>query len=290
MSRRRLWVYAVALLLGVGALVPWPTWATPQFIVSRIPPPPPPSGAYRRMMQDTSESGTHNSIWRTSGDPLYPRCEIVTSSRDGQPVITGTYQQRCNWNGVDAGAPFGHSHTEQWFAEGDFAWTNEYLVRFRWRNDDNVDHNIGSKMLRPSYPSGGAWVVSCEYENGNTANWVWFEGLISVAYFSPGNSQGNPTVVCGDHIEHDLAYYVYKHASAGIIKFWHDGDLKRTWTGDTSNIELSLYVVSNWSLNPGWDHDDLNNVYVDDWEVYTDATSGGTPASGNLSDNSATVP
>jgi hypothetical protein len=31
-------------------------------------------------------------------------------------------------------------------------------------------------------------------------------------------------------------------------------------------------------------------VYVDDWEVYTDATSGGEAASGALTDNTAAVP
>lgn len=260
-----------------------------QFIVSSTPPPPP-SSTYRRMVHDTSESGAHHPVWRDSGDPLYPKCTVVSSSYDGGAVITGTYQQRCNWDGVEPLASFGHAHTEQYFLDGDIAWSSEYLVRFRYRNDTNIDHVIGSKMLRPSYGSTGAWVVSCEYENGDPANWVMFEGLISVAYFSSGNSQGNPVVVCGDHGEHNFAYYVKKHASAGEIKFWFDGDLKRTWTGNTSDIILSLNMASNWSLNPGWEHDDLNTFYVDDWEIFTDATTGGEAASGSLALNTASVP
>jgi hypothetical protein len=245
-----------------------------------------PASAQRRMVFDTVESGTHHSVWRGTD-----KCIVATSSLDGDPVITGTYQYRCNWDGVDPDpvrAPFGHSHTEQFFNDGDIAWTNEYLIRFRFRHDTNIDDAEGSKFFRPSYGSAGAWVVSCEFQAGNSGTWVWFEGLISVAYFVAGNSQGNPVVVCGDHVEHEMEYYVRKGVS-GEIKFWQDGDLKRTWTGDTTNIILSLNILSNWSLNPGWDHDALNTVYVDDFEVYTDASSGGEVATGSMADGTVSV-
>jgi hypothetical protein len=246
-----------------------------------------PAEAQRRLVNDTVESGTHHSVWRGTD-----KCVVVTSSLDGSPVITGTYQYRCNWDGVDPDpvrAPFGHSHTEQFFLDGDLAWTSEYFFRFRYRHDTNVDVAEGSKFFRPSYGSAGAWVVACEFQGGDSGTWVWFEGLISVSYFSPGNSQGNPTVVCGDHVEHELEYYVYKHATNGVIKFWQDGVLHRTWTGDTSNIILTINMLSNWSLNPGWDHDALNSVYVDDFEIYTDATSGGESATGSMADGTVTV-
>lgn len=235
-----------------------------------------PAAAQRRMVHDTSESGTHHAVWQGT-----TKCDVVTSSYDGGAVISGTYQQRCNWNGIDGGAPFGHSHTEQFFEDGDIAWTSEYLVRFRYRFDTNIDHKPGSKFLRPSYGSAGAWIVACEFQDGASAPFWMGEGLPSSDWITESN--------CGDHNEHEFAYYVYKHATNGLIKFWQDGTLKVTYTGDTSNVILSLNVLSNWSLNPGWDHDDLNTAYIDDWEIFTDATSGGEVAAGALSDNSAAV-
>lgn len=234
-----------------------------------------PAAAQRRMVNDTVESGAHNAIWQGAS-----KCVVVSSSLDGSAVITGTYQYRCNWNGEDTGAPFGHSHTEQFFDDGDIAWTSEYLVRFRYRMDTNIDHAPGSKFMRPSYGTGGAWIVACEYQDGAGAVWWMGEGLPS-SDWTPAN--------CGDHNEHEFEYYVYKHATNGIIRFWLDGVEQVTYTGDTSNVGLSLYMFSNWSLNPGWEHDDLNSAYIDDFEVYTDAGSGGEAASGSLSAGTAAV-
>jgi hypothetical protein len=66
---------------------------------------------------------------------------------------------------------------------------------------------------------------------------------------------------------------------------WIDGGLKQEATHIVTVAPGHqwgpLYLMSNWSNNPGWEHGASNHVYWDDIEVYTDAGSGG---SGNMSD------
>lgn len=264
-----------ALVLGVHSL-------GAQFIVRR-PPPVVQGSTPTRVFVDTVESGSLNAVWHDNGTP----CTVVSSSDDAVAVVSGSFQMRCNWDG-DNGVPFGHSHTEQWIEGGDLPWTSEYLVRFRYRHDANVDHVNGAKFMRPSYDMNGpdegdaqwAWIIACNYADLSDGWWMG-EGL-------PG-SDYDIGPACSVHDEHEMEYYVYKHASAGQIKVWTDGTHQITYTGDTSGITLSLNMLSNWSLNEGWDHDALNTVYVDDFEIFSDATSG-TPAAGSLSEGTIAVP
>lgn len=241
----------------------------------------------RRMVYDNAEGARH-SAWKTSGQALYPFCERVSASLDGAPVLRGAWQYACNWDG-QAPTNFGHANSEQWIDPGTLPFVNEWLLRLPLRFDQNMDHKRGSKLMRPGYPSAGSLIVACEFEGGANASWWVGGGVAGSSYFSPGNSAGRPVALCGDHGPQEIAFYV-RRGTNGQIKFWANGVLKATWNGDTSNVPLSLYIPSNWSISEaGWDHDKLNTFYIDEVEIYTDATSGGEVATGSLSDNTARV-
>jgi hypothetical protein len=63
----------------------------------------------------------------------------------------------------------------------------------------------------------------------------------------------------------------------------------REWrnpSGTLGGRREGLNLPSNWSSNPGWEHDAVNNVYFDDVEIYSDM---GTGATGSMADASITV-
>ena len=73
--------------------------------------------------------------------------------------------------------------------------------------------------------------------------------------------------------------------SQQLLKVWQDGSLKQSLS---NLVTISpgakwypLYLMSNWSNNPGWSHDANNHVYWDNVEIFSDRGSG---ASGSMAD------
>jgi hypothetical protein len=69
------------------------------------------------------------------------------------------------------------------------------------------------------------------------------------------------------------------------LKVWQDGKIKQQAVNIVSAAPNSrwfpVHIMSNWSSNPGWEHDANNHAYWDDFEIYTDT---GTGASGTMAD------
>lgn len=80
------------------------------------------------------------------------------------------------------------------------------------------------------------------------------------------------------------------NGAVNAVKMWVDDviqlDVANAKTVSSTGQQWdSLVLVSNWSSNPGWEHDATNNVYFDDVEIFSDRGSGatGSMASGTIS-------
>lgn len=203
-------------------------------------------------------------------------CTAVGAAADGGTPAAGSRMWRCAWNG-----------TLHWTDPGklrdmavSFAYTREFLVRFRRRYDANVDWTVGSKEWRVSFESTGELYGACQREKGANAADLFLTGNML-----PSHWGGGP--LCGTGWG-EVAVYRRDavNGAGGITRVWQDGRLVKEWTGNTGGHGGGLNLPSNWSSNPGWIHDALNYIYFDEVEVYAD-TSAGTPATGRLDDNSA---
>ena len=278
----RPWVYVCALLVGVGAIVPWPTHAAgEQFIVARNPPAPPPdpSGSFTRVFYDSFEANDGFVQWDVVSGALN-----VTSMPDATGPYAGSRLALFNWDGSAFPGPATHTEVEL----TTFPVTNEFLIRFRFRIDDDITYNIGSKLWRMGFGGSSEMYMACELQDGASGARFFIEAVLGVEYGQPADP------LCADGNWHTLeAYWVGDtDGSNGRLRIWVDDTEIYNQTGDSkvgSSIPNRFNLLSNWSNNPGWEHDATNHVGLDDVEIFSDDMSG-TAASGSLLDGTATVP
>lgn len=238
-----------------------------------------PAQAATRVFYDGWEAGNTN-LWYQ--DDARPRCTVETASSDGiAGPYAGTYMARCN----DPGAAW------QTLNLPPFSMTDEVLYRYRVRVDQNHDGTIGSihKIGRIFH-----W----------TGDWNTYDDLFSmVGYIGPDLGLHNDLIMNGERANNDAAYWgdapgddtadpatwhtveYYINESTGVAKVWHDDILVQNWDYPAINGPVGesgeFYLVSNWEAA----HDGVNHVYFDNFEVFTDATSG-EPATGSMADGS----
>jgi hypothetical protein len=164
-------------------------------------------------------------------------------------------------------------------------YSKEFLIRLWIRYASDVDHTAGGKLLRMYPPSGlDSFYLAAQMEQSGTPLFSYWE-LING---QPGPEFWGDSSPMGDTHWHKIEIYV-KHntpgATDGTVKVWLDGSLKQQGANIVSVAPgdhwYPLYLMSNWSSNPGWEHDAANHTYWDDVEVYTDL---GTGATGTMSD------
>ncbi|QQS15465.1 MAG: fibronectin type III domain-containing protein [Candidatus Moraniibacteriota bacterium] len=231
------------------------------------------ASAATRVFYDDLESGNTN-LWSQGGSN--DKCTNVLTAIDGNSPHGGSHMMQCNWNGSVAwNDPASYSSA----VLGSWSYTNEFLIRMWVRVDNDVDHKFGSKWIRitGNYPTnsfiadgqmeqtGGPIYTNIECLDGTCNNWNNYgSGLI-------GNTQW-----------HKLEFYS-KGGGSSIFRIWVDDYLEWEKTGFSSSQKWNeLNIISNWSDNgPEWAHDANNHTYWDDFEIYSDSTSG-TPASGTM--------
>lgn len=225
------------------------------------------SYAASRVFYDTFEDGTTNK-WVHPG--TFPKCIAVSATADGVPIHNGRYAMRCNWYG------YGQDEVEL----SSWPYNNEFFLRWWFKEDANVDHQVGAKTMRLGFggPDHSYW--SCQNEYGDLATmYLYFNVSGSESVYWPSVDNG----YCGDHKWHKFELYV-KHDTNdkdGIIRFWLDGVKKYDYAGNTHTPGAHWYpwnILSNWS---NASQDDLNYTYWDDVEVYSDQ---GTGAVGSMTD------
>jgi hypothetical protein len=236
------------------------------------------SHAAGRVFSDDFESGNTNK-W--SGDAPHSMCTVVQKGVDGGTPHGGSNMMQCNWNGLVAwDDPNAYSSAE--LPQGAWNYNSEFLIRGWLRDDNDVSHTDGGKVLR-LYPhdsldsfyivpqmnlSGGPALLAWEFINGTPGPVFWGHGA-----------------PLGDQKWHKVEIYVKASPANGIARVWIDGSLKQEVTNAATVADGHtwgpLYLMSNWSNNPGWEHGANNHVYWDDIEIYTDT---GTGATGSMSD------
>ena len=244
------------------------------------------SDAAGLVFSDNFEDGTTNK-WLQ--DSPHNKCPVVTAALDNGPgPRSGTKMMRCNWNG----GSYDGVMLNAW------EYTNEFLLRFWYRVDRDVDAKVGSKMLRLAFSSQQEtyWATQFEQLPNAPMFMYWKTPSLDETYWPGSASAANPAM--GDYRWHKFELYMKRDTSGanGIIRVWFDGVNVYDRPNILSHVAGSswgpLYVMSNWSMNAGWEHDANNHVYWDDVEIYSDTRSGavGSMADATMSSSGAGSP
>ncbi len=242
------------------------------------------SSTATRVFFDGSESGNTN-LW--SQDSYRNKCVSVTSSVDGVAgPHTGSRMIRCNWNGQVAWndpASYESLILDSW------PYASDFLVRFWIRVDTNLSGGEGPKYYRIGSNSSGP---TTSFGALNIDGYQKLEFYNANSIIGGGAFWGEGSHAA-DHAWHEVELYIKQSSSGGIVRLWEDGaelvnftNQNTVQSGGTWN---PFYISSNWSGGTGVGADDTTNyVYWDDFEVYSDSSSG-TAATGALSDASIQV-
>jgi hypothetical protein len=168
-----------------------------------------------------------------------------------------------------------------------WSYTNSFFLRFWYRNDQDVDVVQGSKMLRLSFISGQEtyWATQFELLPSAPLFMYWKTPTLDETYWPGSSSPSNPAV--GNYQWHQFELYIKHDVSGanGIVRVWIDNTQIYDRPNILSHVSgekwVPLYIMSNWSMNVGWEHDANNHVYWDDFEIFSDT---GTGATGLMSD------
>ena len=229
-----------------------------------------------RVFYDNFESGNANQ-W--SSDGSRSRCVVVGKGVDGGSPHSGSDQLECNWNGAVSWDAT-NAYSTLMLPQSSWKYGSEYLIRFWLRYDADVDKVNGGKVFR-LYPGNNldSFYIGAQMNVAGGPAFIYWE-LING---TPGPEFWGGTTTLGDTKWHKIEIYV-KAAVGGAVKVWYDGSLVQQGTNLSTNGAWGpMYLMSNWSNNPGWEHDANNHVYWDDIEIYSDSGSG---ASGTLADAS----
>jgi hypothetical protein len=234
-----------------------------------------------RVFYDDFQNG--NDKWMT--DEFHARCPTVATPIDGGAGRSGMMLE-CNWNGTVA---WNSAEAYRGLKLNSFPYSREFLIRFWLRYESDCDRTAGSKTLR-LYPQNSKdsyyFTAQLEQTGGPMFSyWEVIDGKSGPLFYGDGQP-------FGDNKWHEVEIYV-KHntpgATDGIVRVWQDGKVKQSATNIVSiSADAHWYPImltSNWSNNPGWEHDANNHVVWDDFEIYSDTGSGG---SGSLADGTMT--
>jgi len=234
------------------------------------------------VFSDDFESG---NVSKWSADGTRSMCTVVQRGVDGGAPHGASGMLQCNWNGVVAwNDPNAYSTVT--LPQSAWNYNSEFLIRMWLRYDGDVSHTYGGKVVRlfPDDKLDSFYIISQMTDSGGPAQVVW-EALSGVQ--GPTLWAGGPL---GDQHWHKVE--IYMKASpilSGTAKVWIDGRLVQALTNAVTTAAGHtwgpLYLMSNWSSNPGWEHGANNHVYWDDVEIFTDT---GTGASGSMSDATIT--
>lgn len=233
------------------------------------------SHAATRVFYDGSESGNTN-LW--SQDDFRDRCSSVTSSADG---VTGPYAGsrmiRCNSNGTVA---WNLANRYESLKIDSFPYTNEFLLRVRVRIDQNHLKTNGSAKKIVRFFEGNEY-----WSELRTAPGIFNTGVFTNSYWGSADGDNTSSTSKWGEIE------IYYNTATRKLKHWNDGVLIRDETTPLlSSKWYPFYLTSNFS-DP---HDSTNYVYFDEFEIYSDSTSGttttGSMADGTISASSSNQP
>jgi hypothetical protein len=238
------------------------------------------SYAAGRVFSDNFEDGTTNK-WIQ--DDFRTKATATQIAVDGLGPHSGGYFAKINFNGLVAwNDPLAYTTLRL----NSWSYNKEFLIRMWWRLDKDFGGGMGApgdgaKLMRLNdVPPSGSYGVFMLQGGGSHEQWNYDTTL-----FINNWSGDKGTLLSQRGVWHKIEIYVYQDNTNGVIKRWQDGALTYSYTGKTNDSSNSryypLYLPSNWSNNPGWEHGANNHFYIDDVEIYSDA---GTGATGSMSD------
>lgn len=233
------------------------------------------TSAQGRIFYDGFESGD-TSLW--SQADFRNRCQVVAASQDGiAGPFSGTKMLKCNDNGSLA---WNDPAAFESLMLDNLSYQNELFIRVRVRADASLERTgvSGKKILRFFNWTGNASTYNDLFETLYPSSGLTNEGVAGGTQLQTywGGAAGD--LSANSNSWHKVEYYI---STAGTIKVWHDGVLVRDNGGlPTGNAKwLPFYITSNWADS----HGSTNNVYFDDFEVFSDLGSGFTGSMTNAS-------
>lgn len=233
-----------------------------------------PPGKYTRVFHDDFEDGTIGK-WGNGGASV-----TQVSPHSGTYAAIGGWNGEVIWTDPDSLRAL---ELPSW------KYSTEYLARFWIRLDADVDLAPGKKYFRLPWANES---------QGNELVWADLYGDNSFSTFTQIDGSTLDTGwSCGslaDHAWHRVEIFI-RDATDGAIRMWLDGKelacdnsggFHFPYFGNTHQNAGgwdNFYWPSNWSSNPGWEHDANNHIYLDDVEIFSDDASG-TPSTGALVD------
>jgi hypothetical protein len=225
-----------------------------------------------------------DSVSKWTKADLRDMCQPVQRGFDGSAPHGGRYMLACNWNGTVSWDKHDAYSTVS-LPQAQWPYKGEFLLRLWVKYDLDVAHTEGGKVLRffpPDHLDQYLLVAAMQHPGGPAeSSWLALNGVQGPTYWGHKMPLGN-------HEWHKLEIYLKASTSAdGIARVWFDGVLQQELTKIATVAPGKswgpLYLMSNWSNNPGWEHGANNHVYWDDIEMFTDMGVGGT---GQMSDAS----
>lgn len=230
------------------------------------------ANAAGRVFYDDFESG---GVSQWSRDGSRDMCRTVNESVDGQGPFSGRLQLECNWDGTVA---WNDSRAYSTLKLNSWDYSREFLIRFQVRFASDVDKTDGGKLLRLYPGTSDSYYMSALMNRLGAPLFSYWESI--------GGVRG-PVVYTvngrlGDGSWHEVQIYVRHNTPGqrdGAVRVWVDKTVYQEAEGIKSVVDgglwYPLYVMSNWSNNPGWEHDANNHVYWDNFEIYSDTGAGG---------------
>lgn len=232
---------------------------------------------------DGFEDGTTNKWQKDENRDL---CPVVERSVDGVPPHSGKFMLECNWNGLLAwndSAAYSTVKLSAW------PYQAEFLVRLWVRFASDVTPHEGSKIFRLFPDDGIADSFIIQPNMAASDRPIQFSWILNKKQMPSFWGNGH---TIGDGKWHRVEIYQkenHRGASDGVVRVWLDGALLQELVNVVSIAPSShwtnLFLMSNWTNNPGWDHGAHNHVDWDDIQIFSDS---GTGASGNMSDATVT--
>lgn len=226
-----------------------------------------------RVFFDDFESGTF-ALWEEQG-------AAITNVQPQQ----GMYAAKGGWDGV---VDWNHPDALRALSIPQWEYSTEFLARFWLRLDENVDPKPGAKYFRLPFGNdkeGNELVWADLYGDSTFSSFMQIDGTTMDTGWSCAS--------LADHMWHKAEIYV-RDAVDGEIRMWLDDNelhcenssgFQYPFVGNTHVNAAgwdNFYWPSNWSNNPGWEHDAENNIYLDSVEIFSDAPGGSAVASGSL--------
>jgi hypothetical protein len=245
-----------------------------------------PIAGLTRVFYDGFEDGT---IGQWSGGT----CPVVETAPDGAAPRAGARMLQCNWDGT---VEWNDPAATLAVVLDSWEYGDAFLLRFSIRNDTDFDHTAGAKWMRLGF--GGAEEIDLGAFNENWPSaGLWFHPLGPGA-FPVYWGEAEQSVV-GDNEWHSIEIYslddtdgrdgvlrawvddvlIYEIADGTCFRLDRDPEPCEANTHDEGASRTPLNVMSNWSNNPGWEHDESNHVLWDEFEIFSD-DKGGAPVCG----------